>query len=102
MFHDAWSHEHQMSPDLITTFKWEQMDDPPYSPDLAPSDFHFFLHLKKFLGGKRFDDDDDDLKCGMQKWLTSQAAAFYERVYINLCPATISVPIMVANVWKIV
>jgi len=29
---------------------------PPYSPDLAPSDFHLFLHLKKFLGGKRFDE----------------------------------------------
>ena len=22
---------------------------PPYSPDLAPSDFHLFLHFKKFL-----------------------------------------------------
>jgi len=48
-----------------------------YRPDLAPSDYHLFLHLKKFLGGKRF-DDDDDLKDGVQKWLTSQAAAFYE------------------------
>ena len=56
------------------------MDPPPYSPDLAPSDYHLFLHLKKFLGGKRFDDDDgdDDLKDAVQKWLTSQAAAFYE------------------------
>ena len=25
----------------------------PYSPDLAPSDFHLFLHLKKFLFGQR-------------------------------------------------
>ena len=50
---------------------------PPYSPDQAPSDFHLFLHLKKFLGGKRF-DDDEDLKDAVQKWLTSQAAAFYE------------------------
>ena len=33
-------------------------------------DFHVFLHLKKFLGGKRF-DDDDDLKDAVQKWLTS-------------------------------
>ena len=48
-----------------------------YRPDLAPSDYHLFLHLKKFLGGKRF-DDDDDLKDGVQKCLTSQAAAFYE------------------------
>jgi len=50
---------------------------PPYSPDLAPSDFNLFLQLKKFLGGKRF-DDDDDLKDAVQKWPTSQAAAFYE------------------------
>ena len=53
------------------------MDHPPYSPDLKPSDFHLFLHLKKFLGGKRF-DDVDDLKDAVQKWLTSRAAAFYE------------------------
>jgi len=42
------------------------------------------LHLKKFLGGKRF-DDDDDLKDAVQKWLTSQAAAFYEGIQ-NLVP----------------
>ena len=39
--------------------------------------FPLFLHLKKFLGGKRF-DDDDDLKDAVQKWLTSHEAAFYE------------------------
>jgi len=49
----------------------------PYSPDLVPSNYHLFLHLKKFLGGKRF-DDDDDLKDEVQKWLTSQAVTFYE------------------------
>ena len=53
------------------------MDHPPYSPDLSPSDFYLFLHLKKFLGGKRF-DDDDDLKDAVREWLTSQGAAFYE------------------------
>ena len=53
------------------------MDHPPYSPDLTPSDFHLFLHLKKFLGGKWF-DDNDDLKVAVQKWLISQVAAFYE------------------------
>ena len=25
---------------------------PPYSPDLVPSDFHLFLHLKKFLSSQ--------------------------------------------------
>ena len=74
--------------DLITSFRWEQMNHPPYSPDLAQSDFHLFLHLKKFLGGKRFDDDDDDngLKDAVQKWLTSHAAAFYEEGVQKLVP----------------
>jgi len=61
------------------------MDHPTYSPDLSPSDFHLFLHLKKFLGGKRF-DDDDDLKFAVQKWLTPQAAAFYEEAIQKFVP----------------
>ena len=61
------------------------MDHPLYSPDLVPSDFHFFLHLKKFLGGKRF-DNDDDLKDTVQKWLTSQVAAFCEEGIQKLVP----------------
>jgi len=36
----------------------------------------------------------------VQKWLTSQAAAFYEGVHKNLCPTTISASIMAANMWK--
>ncbi|KAJ4439580.1 hypothetical protein ANN_07707 [Periplaneta americana] len=34
---------------VLTEFGRELFDHPPYSPDLAPSDFHVFLHLKKFL-----------------------------------------------------
>jgi hypothetical protein len=40
----------------MQNFKW---DHPPSSPDLAPKDFHLFLHLKKYLAGYKFDDDDD-------------------------------------------
>jgi len=61
------------------------MDHPPYSPDLVPSDYHLFLHIKKFLGDKRF-DDDDDLKDAVQKWLTSQAATFYKEGLQKLVP----------------
>jgi histone-lysine N-methyltransferase SETMAR len=60
------------------------MDHLSYSPDLVPSDFHLFLRLKKFLGSKRF-DDQDYLKDAVQKWLTSQTAAFYEEVIQQLC-----------------
>ncbi|KAJ4448694.1 hypothetical protein ANN_00084 [Periplaneta americana] len=36
-------------------------------PDLAPNDFHLFLHHKKFLGGQRF-DGDDEVKTAVQEW----------------------------------
>ena len=52
---------------------------------LAPSDHHLFLHLKKFLGGKQF-DDDDDLKDAAQKSLTTQVATFYKEGIQKLVP----------------
>jgi len=78
-------HSAAQTQDLITSFRWEQMDHSLYSPDLAPSDFHLFLHLKKFLGSKRF-DGDDDLKGAVQKRLTLQVAAFYEEGKQKLVP----------------
>jgi histone-lysine N-methyltransferase SETMAR len=47
----------------------------PYSPDLAPSDFHVFLHLKTFLGGQQLCNDED--KEAVNTWFASQAASFY-------------------------
>ena len=86
LLHDnAQPHSAAQTQDLDTSFKWEQMDPPPYSPDLVPSDYHLFLHLKKFLGGKRF-DDDGDLKDAVLKWLILQAAAFYGEGIQNLVP----------------
>jgi len=86
LLHDnAWPHSAAQTQDLITSCKWEQMDHPLYSPDLVPSDYHLFLHLKKFLEGKWF-DDEDDLKDAVQKWLTSQVAAFYEEGIQKLVP----------------
>jgi hypothetical protein len=40
MLHDnARPHTAAATQDLIAKFGWEQFDHPPYSPDLAPSDF---------------------------------------------------------------
>ena len=47
---------------------------PSYSPDLAPSDFHLFLHLKKHLAGKKFDDDDELQE--VMTWSKEQATDF--------------------------
>jgi len=39
--------------------KFEILSHPPYSPDLAPSDFHFLPHLKRDLKGTHFTSDDE-------------------------------------------
>jgi len=77
MFHDnARPHTAATTQKLVTTFGWEQIDHPPYSPDLAPSDFHLFLHLKSFLAGRQIHDDED--KETVLMCFASQAASFYD------------------------
>jgi len=38
---------------------YELLEHPPYSPDLAPSDFCLFPKLKLFLAGQRFSSDQE-------------------------------------------
>jgi hypothetical protein len=65
MLHDnARPHTTAATQDFIATFGWEQSSHPPYSPDLAPSNFHVFLHLITFLGGQRFHSDTEVKEAG--------------------------------------
>lgn len=85
-FHDnARPHTANVTKELLQEFDWDVFDHPPYSPDLAPSDFHLFLHLKSFLGGRHF-NDDDELKEHVTTWLKTQAATFYEEGIQKLVP----------------
>lgn len=43
----------------INELKYDLLPHPPYSPDLAPSDFHLFPKLKTFLGGQKFATNDE-------------------------------------------
>ncbi|GFT08575.1 histone-lysine N-methyltransferase SETMAR [Trichonephila clavipes] len=62
---------------ILERFGWDVFGHPSYSPDLTPSDFHLFLHLKSFLAGKHF-NNDKELKENVSNWLKTQAATFYE------------------------
>jgi hypothetical protein len=44
-----------------------------------------YLRLKKFLAGQRF-LNNDDIKQAVKKWLSSQAATFYEEGMQKLVP----------------
>ncbi|KAJ4440986.1 hypothetical protein ANN_10835 [Periplaneta americana] len=87
LLHDnACPHTARRTAAVLTEFGWELFDHPPYSPDLAPSNFHVFLHLKKFLSsGERF-GNDKELKTSVTCWFHSQAAEFYDRGIQKLIP----------------
>jgi histone-lysine N-methyltransferase SETMAR len=82
---NAHPHTATATQDLIATFGWEQFDHPPYSPDLAPSNFHVFLHLKTFIGGRRF-HDDNEVKEAVNSRFASQATSFYDAGIQKLVP----------------
>jgi hypothetical protein len=50
---------------------------PPYSPDLAPRNYHLFTYLKDWLGSQRF-NNNEELTEGVKTWLRSQAADFFD------------------------
>jgi hypothetical protein len=93
MLHDnARPHTVAATQDLIATFDWEQFDHSPFNPDLAPSDFHVFLHVKCFLGDRRF--HDDEVKEDVNTWFASQAGIQ------NWCPTTTSTSTLVETTSK--
>ena len=58
MIHDN-TRPHTAVQNVITTFCCEQFDHLPYSPHLAPSDFHLLRHLKFFLACQWFRNDSE-------------------------------------------
>ena len=76
ILHDNVRHVANKTVDKLRKFHWKCLDHPPYNPDLAPSDFHLFSLLKKFLAGQRF-TCDDEVKASVRQWFCSQTADFY-------------------------
>jgi len=52
------------------------LDHPTHGPDLAPSHFHLFLHLKKHLASQKF-HKDKKVKIKVTTRLCMQAVEFY-------------------------
>lgn len=70
---------------LLNDFQWEVFNHPPYSPDLAPSDYHLFPKMKVWLGGHRFQSDDELVK-SVNGWLSAQAAELFDDGIRKLIP----------------
>ena len=55
----------------IQHLSFECLPHPPYSPHLAPSDFHVFGALKEAMGGKSF-RSDEEVQQAVHEWLHSR------------------------------
>ena len=62
----------------IQDLSFECLPHPPYSPDLAPSDFHVFGPLKEAMGGKSF-RSDEEVQQAVHEWLNYQPKYFFSR-----------------------
>ncbi|CAK1553161.1 unnamed protein product [Leptosia nina] len=67
----------------INELGWEVLPHPPYSPDVAPSDFHLFRALQHFLSGKTF-ANLDDIQNAISRYFAEKPINFYRSGIENL------------------
>jgi hypothetical protein len=69
----------------IEQFGWKVLAHPPWSPDLAPFDYHLFRSIHQYLCNKHY-EDFAELKSDLTAFFELQSASFYKRG-IELLPA---------------
>ncbi len=76
---------HTSVPTLAKFGEWgiNLLAHPPYSPDLAPCDFHLFPKLKEKLRGRRF-RNVEAVQAETRKILMAFPAEFYEQAIADL------------------
>ena len=76
---------------------WDIFKHPPYSSDLAPSDFFLFPKMKGHLADKCFANDEDLKDVG---WITRRSYGM-KRVYTNWCQGTTNALMSMRLCWKV-
>lgn len=77
LLHDnAPAHASRIGIAALAECGFEPIRHPPYSPDLAPSDYFLFPNLKKILRGKRF-PSLEDLKVSISEHFDSKSENYF-------------------------
>jgi len=77
LLHDnAPVHKAKNVPAAIAKCGFQEMNHPPYRPNLALCDYFLFRHLKQHLWGRRF-SSDTDVQADVTSWLEDQVSGFY-------------------------
>ena len=67
----------------LKDFGWEVLQHPPYSPDIAPSDFHLSRSLQNHLDLRLF-NSTDEIKKVLNVFLEEKQQSFYESGIMDL------------------
>lgn len=77
LLHDnAKSHSAEPVKNYLKTVGWEILPHPPYSPDIAPSDYHLFRSMQSALSEVQF-SSLEDIQKWIDEWIASKPEKFY-------------------------
>ncbi|GBP36424.1 Histone-lysine N-methyltransferase SETMAR [Eumeta japonica] len=80
---NARTHTSQQTVAKLEELRLECLRHPPFSPDLAPTDYHFFRNLDNFLQGKKSDSNGAVQTAFKAKFLTTEPAPrFFAPAYV--------------------
>lgn len=75
--HDnAPAHSAKVVKETISALGWELLPHPPYSPDLAPSDYHLFSSMGHALAEQHF-KTFEDVRKWLDEWISMKDEAFF-------------------------
>ena len=80
---NARPHVSLMTRQKLLQLGWEVLIHPPYSPDIAPSDFHLFRSLQNSLNRKNF-NSLEDCKRHLGQFFAQKDKMFWEDGIIKL------------------
>ena len=86
LFHHDNARPH-IAQDVLAAIKgygWELLDHPPYSPDVAPTDYHVNRSVSNWMEGEIF-DSLDEIVDSIKGWIASKDRKFFARG-IDLLP----------------
>jgi transposase len=86
LLHDnARPHSALRTQDAVRKLGWTVLPHPPYSPDLAPSDYHLFGKVKESLRGIHY-ENVSEVKRAFQSWIRKTPSEFFNEGICNLVP----------------